>query len=616
MSWFDPNKPIDAKPPMGGIYRRIGRFAREFKGGASLGLGLSALSTLLFVLLPFPIKLLIDDVLVNDRLDLGPFGTITSETASEKVQTGSLLAIAFAVLAIAEVVTNSASFYVIARTASMMIHTLRSRLVGHLRTLSLRYFSDTSAGELIYRAINDAWAIQEVMIFGFGTWVSLAIRIGLMTVFMAVLDPILTLVALTVVPALAVAIRLQSKKLQETSRTSREHMGVLTSHIEQTIGAIRAVQVFGDEGDEQRRLNDISLQFVGAQLKFRWAEQKLNVATVSITAISTALVLGIAANRVVEGAVTVGSLWVFVTYMQGIFNMMNQIMFVFGPFQDAVVGVGRAFQVLDTEPDIAERVDAVELGDFDREIVFDDVSLVYDGDRRGLTHVELVARRGEKVALVGETGSGKTSVLNLIPRLHEVTSGRITIDGVDVRDATLTSLRRQVSIVPQEPLLFSTSIRENIRYGRLGATDEEVEAAARAAHAHGFVMELPQGYDTEVGERGVKLSLGQQQRIAIARAFLKDVPILLLDEPTSALDANTEAELLESLEALMEGRTVVIVAHRLSTIRGADRIYVLDSGRVVESGTCDELVDLGGAFRQLLDRQAGSLLGRPTPAMD
>ena len=605
MAWhFDPEKPLGERPDLTGVYRRIARFVGEFKGGVGLGLGLSAVSTLLFVLLPFPVKLLIDGVLIGDRVDLGPLGELAAGDADQKLAAAAALSAAYLVLSVAQVVTNGASFYVIARTALLMIHTLRSRLVGHLRTLSLRYFANTSVGELIFRAINDARAIQEVMIFGFGTWVNLAFRIVLMAVFMFVLDPLLTLVALTVVPALALTIRLMARRIQEASSTSRRHMGALTGHIEQTMGAIRAVQVFGEEGDERRRFDDISLRFVAAQLRFRWAEQKLNVATVSITAAATGVVLYVAADRVVDGAVTVGSLWVFVTYMQAIYQLMNQIMFVFGPFQDAVVGVGRAFQVLDTKPDITEKEGAVELAPFSREILFDGVGLTYEGDRPGLVCIDLLVCKGEKVALVGETGSGKTSVLNLIPRLHDVTAGRLAIDGVDVRDVTLTSLRRQVSMVPQEPLLFSTSIRDNIRYGRLGATDEEIEAAAVAARAHDFVMSLPQGYDTEVGERGVKLSVGQQQRISIARAFLKDAPVLLLDEPTSALDANTEADFLDSLEALMRGRTVVIVAHRLSTIRPVDRIYVLDAGRVVEEGPHAELLARGGAYRRLYDRQA------------
>ena len=603
MSWFNPEAPVRERPPLTGVYRRIGRFLLEFRGRIGIGLGLSGLSTLLFVLQPFPVKLLIDGVLIDDHLDLGWFGDVATATTDEKVAATAGLAVAYVIIAVLQVVSNGASFLVIARTALLMIHTLRGRLVSHLRTLSLRYFANTSVGELIFRSINDARAIQEVMIFGFGTWVTLAFRILLMGVFMALLDPLLTVVALLVVPALAVTIRVLARRIQESSQQSREHMGALTAHIEQTMGAIRAVQVFGDDAEERVRFEDISMRFVRAQLRFRWAEQALNVATVSITAIATAVVLWAASRRVIDGAVTVGSLWVFVTYMQAIYQLMNQIMFVFGPFQDAVIGVGRAFQVLDTKPDITTRPDAPALAPFREVLRLEGATLVHDGGRVALAGVDLEVRRGEKIALVGETGSGKTSVLNLIPRLYDVTEGRVTIDGVDIRDVTLPSLRQQVSVVSQEPLLFSSSVRDNIRYGRLAASDEEVEAAARAAHAHEFVATLPDGYDTSVGERGVKLSVGQQQRISIARAFLKDAPILLLDEPTSALDANTEAEFLVSLEALMAGRTVVIVAHRLSTIRSADRIYVLDDGRVVESGSHSELLARVGAYRQLHDRQ-------------
>ena len=600
---FNSEGPIRDRPPLTGVYRRIASFVGEFRGGVALGLGLSALSTLFFVLLPFPVKLLIDGVLISDRLDLGPFGAVATETTGDKLSTAAALAAAYVVISIAQVTANGASFFVIARTALFMIHTLRSRLVSHLRTLSLRYFANTSVGELIFRSINDARSIQEVMIFGFGTWITLAFRILLMAVFMALLDPLLTVVALLVVPALALTIRMLARRIQSASQTSREHMGGLTSHIEQTMGAIRAVQVFGDDERERERLESISLRFVRAQLRFRWAEQALNIATVSITGIATAGVLWAASRRVISGEVTVGSLWVFVTYMQAIYQLMNQIMFVFGPFQDAVVGVGRAFQVLDTVPDITEKPDAEMLRPFASEIRLSSVGLVHDEGRVALDGLDLVVHRGEKVALVGETGSGKTSVLNLIPRLYDVTSGALTIDGTDVRDATLVSLRSQVSLVSQEPLLFSSSIRDNIRYGRLAASDEEVELAARAAQAHDFIATLPAGYDTSVGERGVKLSVGQQQRISIARAFLKNAPILLLDEPTSALDANTEAGFLTSLEALMEGRTVVIVAHRLSTIRSADRIYVLDQGRIAESGTHHDLIALGGSYRSLHARQ-------------
>ena len=390
-------------------------------------------------------------------------------------------------------------------------------------------------------------------------------------------------------------------------------MSRLTSLIEQTLGAIRAVQVFGREGTEQERFQGTSLNFVRAQLRFRLAEQFLNVTTVVITGVGTAAVILVATWRVVDGPLTIGALWVFVAYMQSIYQMMNQIMFVYGPMQDAVVGVGRAFEVLDETSDIEEAPDAFARPAFERLVRFREVHFAYEPDRPVLRKFDFEVRKGEKIAIVGETGSGKTTILNLIPRLYDATGGAVEIDGVDVRRLKIASLRDHVSMVPQEPLLFSTTVRENILYGRLDARADDVEAAARAARADDFVQDLPAKYETEVGERGVKLSTGQQQRISIARAFLKDAPILLLDEPTSALDLQTEADFLEGLADLMAGRTVFIVAHRLSTIRNVDRIYFLENGTISEHGTHDELMAAQGRYYRLFMSQFST--GAPLPAV-
>jgi ABC-type multidrug transport system fused ATPase/permease subunit len=449
------------------------------------------------------------------------------------------------------------------------------------------------------------------MIFGIRTWAMLFFRLVIMVIFMLLLDPLLTLVSLTVLPLLFFTIHRLTGRIQRTSQESREHMSRLTSHIEQTMGAIRAVQVFGREGMEQQRFEGTSLNFVRAQLKFRLSEQVLNVATVAITGLGTAVVLLFATDRVISGALTVGSVWVFVSYMQSLYQMMNEIMFVYGPFQDAVVGVGRAFQVLEEKPDITESPNAVEKPSFDEAIRFRDVRMQYDDGREVLRGVDIEVRKGEKVAIVGETGSGKTTILNLIPRLYDVTEGAIEIDGVDVRELKIAALRDLISMVPQEPLLFSATVRENILYGRLDATADDVEEAAQAARAHGFVQELSAKYETPVGERGVKLSIGQQQRISIARAFLKDAPILLLDEPTSALDLHTEADFLDGLSDLMAGRTVFIVAHRLSTIRNVNRIYFLEEGVIAEEGAHEELMELRGRYFDLFMRQFGSGAAEP-----
>ncbi len=606
--WFDPNAPVapDAPAPVQNIYRRIFAYMGEFRRGIGLSMGLAMLGSLLITLQPWPIKFIIDDVLIGDRLNIWPFGEFVNETDGEKLAAAGSLAATYLAITVAGVLLNAGSFYVIARTALLMIHTLRSRIMGHLRTLSLRYHANQSIGDSIWKAINDARSIQEVMIFGVQTWATLIFRLALMVALMLWLDPLLTLVALGVLPLLFFAIHRLTGRIQSASQESRQHMSRLTTLIEQTMGAIRAVQVFGREGRESERFDSTSLLFVRAQLRFRVSEQVLNVATVAITGLGTAAVLLLASWRVVTGELSVGSLTVFIAYMQSIYQMMNQIMFVYGPFQDAVVGVGRAFQVLDEKPDIVETPGAVAAPPLARSVAFRNVTFQYDPDRPVLREIDFAVRKGEKVAIVGETGSGKTTILNLMPRLYDVTEGAVEMDGADVRKLTLKSVRDLVSMVPQEPLLFSATVRENILYGRLDATNEEVEVAARAARADVFVQELPAKYETEVGERGVKLSVGQQQRISIARAFLKDAPILLLDEPTSALDLHTEADFLEGLAELMEGRTVFIVAHRLSTIRNVDRIYFLENGGIAEQGNHEELMAARGRYYDLFTRQFSS----------
>jgi len=584
-----------------------------FRRGIAFGSLWAMISSLFIVLQPWPIKFLIDGVLVDSSLNLGPLGRVVSETDDDQLLVAGALAVAYLVITVVGVLCNAASFYVIARTALYMIHTLRSRLVAHMRSLSLSFHSTQSVGDTIWRAINDARSIQEVMIFGFRTWAVVVFRLSLMIVLMLLLDPLLTLVSLAVLPLLFFTIHRLTGRIQRTSQESREHMSRLTSLIEQTMGSIRAVQVFGREGMEQQRFEGTSLNFVEAQLRFRFSEQVLNVATVAITGLGTAAVLFFAADQVISGALTVGSVWVFVSYMQSLYQMMNEIMFVYGPFQDAVVGVGRAFQVLDQKPDIKESPNAMAKGSFDDAVRFRDVRLEYEPGRPVLRGLNFAVRKGEKVAIVGETGSGKTTILNLLPRLYDVTSGSVQIDGIDVQELKIASLRDLISMVPQEPLLFSATVRENILYGRLDATPEDVEAAAVAARAHGFIQELSAKYETEVGERGVKLSVGQQQRISIARAFLKDAPILLLDEPTSALDLRTEADFLEGLADLMAGRTVFIVAHRLSTIRNVDRIYFLENGTIAEQGPHEELMGLRGRYYDLFMRQFGS--GATEPAV-
>jgi ABC-type multidrug transport system fused ATPase/permease subunit len=589
-----------------GVYRRVGTHMRPFWRGLAGMFLFGLVGSGFTVLQPWPVKFIIDGVLINDTLDLGPLGTFVSETSGEKLITVAWLAVAYFCIVVTGVLCNAAGMYLIARVALRMIHNLRGQLVAHMRKLSLRFHASQSVGDSIWRAINDARSVQEVVGYGIGMFSIPLFRLILMIVLMALLDPLLTVVALAVAPLFIIAMRRITKKIQSTSMESRDRMADLTTLIEQSLVAIRAVQVFGRESKEHDKFQETSLRFVRAQLRFRGWEQVLNIVTVILTGIDSGAVLLLASQRVVTGSLTVGSLWIFVAYMQGLYNMVNQVVSIYAPFQDAVVGVSRAFEVLDEVPDIDEPEHAIEKTTFTSSIAFNGVSFAYQPDVPVLRDIDLEVKRGETVALVGETGSGKTTLLSLIPRLYDPTAGAVELDGVALPDLKVSSLRTLVSMVPQEPLLFSATIKENILYGKLDAADDEVVAAATAARAAAFVDGLPMGYDTPVGERGVKLSTGQQQRISIARAFLKDAPILLLDEPTSALDLNTEADFLDGMADLMKGRTVFIVAHRLSTVRNADRIIVLANGTIAEVGNHDALMALGGRYFTLYQRQFGT----------
>jgi ABC-type multidrug transport system fused ATPase/permease subunit len=380
--------------------------------------------------------------------------------------------------------------------------------------------------------------------------------------------------------------------------------GESLSIVHEAISMLRVIVAFGREPYEYRRFREQGLRAVNARVDVTVRQTMFSLAVNMTTALGTAAVLGLGAYRVLEGKLLVGQLVVIMTYIAAVYKPLEAITYTLGTIQDKIVSQRVAFDLLDTEPEIKEPAQPLTTPGFRGEVAFEDVCFSYKGRTDTLKNISFRAEPGQRIAIVGPTGAGKTTLISLLPRFYDPSEGSIRLDGADTRTLALKTLREQISLVLQEPLLFSGTIAENIRYGRLEASDEDVVEAARAANAHDFIMRLPKQYDTELGERGAKLSGGERQRICVARAFLKNAPILILDEPTSSIDSRTEGVILDALDRLMIGRTSFMIAHRLSTVHDADVMLVLDHGRLVQQGTHEELLNRDGLYRQLHEIQS------------
>jgi ABC-type multidrug transport system fused ATPase/permease subunit len=409
--------------------------------------------------------------------------------------------------------------------------------------------------------------------------------------------------AMVVLPFLVWSFGLYGKRivprLQKVQRLEWESLSI----VNEAMAMMRVIVSFGRERYEHERFRRQGQTAVDERVKLTVSQSLYTLGVQTITAAGISVVMGLGAWHVMQGKISIGELVVLITYISSVYQPLEQISTTVGMVHEQLVQFDSSLKLLDTEPEVKERKDATDLGRARGRVAARGVGFAYPGRRHTLADISFDAQPGERIAIVGHTGAGKSTLMSLLIRFYDPSAGRIEIDGVDLRDVGLHSLREQISVVLQEPLLFSGTIGENIRYGDLEASQEQIEAAARAANAHDFISNLPQGYETVLGEGGAHISGGERQRICVARAFLKDAPILILDEPTSSIDSRTEEVILDALDELMEGRTSFIVAHRLSTVRHADQILVLSGGRIVERGTHEELLQTGSVYRQLHEAQ-------------
>ena len=589
----------------------LGTYALRRKGALLVVFGTMLLKVGLDLLKPWPMKVLVDHAL-GDRPATGAIAAIVALLPGAGTREGLVTwsVVGTIVLFLLGWALGVATRYANIGFGQRMVYDLAGDLFSHLQRLSLRFHARKSVGDTIRRVTTDSGCASVIVEQALLPLVTALVSLVAMFSVMWRLEPRLTLLSMLVVPYMVVVLQRYMQPMLERSYEQEEADGELYNVVERTLSAIPVVQAFGREKDNDRRFERQAHATVRASLRSASVGVQFSVLTSLATTAGSAMVIWYGAQSVLEGRLTVGGILVFLAYLAGLYGPIETLMYFPSTTQGAAGSARRVLEILETRREVADLPGARAIDSVQGHVRFDEVTFGYDRERAILEGVTLEARPGDIVAIVGPTGAGKTTLVSLLPRFYDTWQGRVLVDGHDVRTLRLRDLRAQISFVLQEPVLFPLSLVDNIAYGRPAATRDEIEAAARAANAHDFIARLPQGYDTMVGERGATLSGGERQRISIARALLKNAPILILDEPTSAVDAATEASLIDALERLMRGRTTFVIAHRLSTIRHASQILVLEHGEVLERGTHPELLARAGLYARLHALQFSDGAGR------
>ncbi|MFT4401740.1 ABC transporter ATP-binding protein [Bacillus sp. SW14] len=576
-----------------GVMKRYMQFVKPYKKQIFVTVLIGIVKFSIPLALPLLLKYVVDDIIQGG-------GTASDKTTSLL----TIMAIMFALFLILRPPVEYYRQYFAQWTASKVLYDIRAKLFDHIQKLSLRFYANTRTGEVISRVINDVEQTKDFVITGLmNIWLDM-LTILIVISIMLTLDIKLTLISIVLFPLYGISVKYFYGRLRKLTRERSQALAQVQGHLHERIQGMPVIRSFAIEDHEQANFNEKNSHFLNKAISHTNWNAKTFAVVNTITDLAPLIVIACAGYFVINGPLTVGTMVAFVGYIDRMYNPVRRLINSSTTLTQSIASMDRVFEFIDEPYELTDKPNAIKAGRIRGEVEFQNVSFQYEKEKENILHdVSLKVHRGETVALVGMSGGGKSTLVSLIPRFYDVTSGRLLIDGTDIRDYEARSLRNQVGMVLQDTFLFSETIRENIAIGQPDATLEEIIEAAKAANAHEFIMSFPEGYETRVGERGVKLSGGQKQRISIARVFLKNPPLLILDEATSALDLESEHYIQEAMDKLAKDRTTFVVAHRLSTITHADKIVVMENGTITETGTHHELMDYDSQYKHLFTIQ-------------